>query len=163
MTDAPSEKPDDIEDRSRGAVDAGVSPDDPTSPLLGLQAEEAPAVEEGVIRSGRLAGRSMWSAIGILAIPVLAQQTLTAFVGLVDKMLSGSLPASIVVPAMDGIGIGSFVGWFVSIAMGGLGLGGQALIARAIGRGDEVESHRGLGTTMALGVAWSALLSLIHI
>ena len=67
----------------------------------------------------------MWSAIGILAIPVPAQQTLTAFVGLVDKMLSGSLPGSIVVPAMDGIGIGSFVGWFVSIAMGGLGLGGR--------------------------------------
>ncbi len=160
MTDHPSEERDDIDDRVRGAVDAGVSPDDPNAPLLGMQAEEAPAVEEGVIRSGRLAGRSMWSAIGILAIPVLAQQTLTAFVGLVDKMLSGSLPEAIVVPAMDGIGIGSFVGWFVSIAMGGLGLGGQALIARAIGRGDELESHRGLGTTMALGVAWSALVGL---
>ena len=153
MTDDPSEAGGEPTDRESVPIDAGISPDDPRSPLMGLQEEEAPAVEEGVIRSGRLAGRSMWSAIGILAIPVLLQQTLTAFVGLVDKMLSGSLPEEIVVPAMDGIGIGSFVGWFVSIALGGLGLGGQALISRAMGRGDAEEAHRGLGTTISLGVA----------
>jgi putative MATE family efflux protein len=148
------------DDAHPAPFDAGISPDDPGSPLLGLQEEEAIAVEDGVIRSGRLAGKSMWSAIGVLAIPVLLQQTLTAFVGLVDKMLSGSLPDDIVVPAMDGIGIGSFVGWFVSIALGGLGLGGQALVARAMGRGDRDESHRALGTTMALGVLWSCLVGL---
>ena len=142
------------------SIDAGISPDDPYSPVLGLQEEAAPSVEDGKIQSGRLAGKSMWAAIGILAIPVLIQQTLTAFVGLVDKMLSGSLPESIVVPAMDGIGIGSFVGWFVSIALGGLGLGGQALISRAMGRGDQNEAQRGLGTTLALGAGWASLVGL---
>ncbi|MBC03942.1 MAG: hypothetical protein CMJ34_11675 [Phycisphaerae bacterium] len=141
-------------------IDAGLSPDDPPDPVLGLQEESTPSLEDGRIRSGRLAGKSMWAAIGILAIPVLFQQTLTAFVGLVDKMLSGSLPESIVVPAMDGIGIGSFVGWFVSIALGGLGLGGQALIARAMGRGDRTEAHRGLGTTLALGAGWASLVGM---
>lgn len=160
MTDDPSEAGGEPTDRESVPIDAGISPDDPRSPLMGLQEEEAPALEEGVIRSGRLAGRSMWSAIGILAVPVLLQQTLTAFVGLVDKMLSGSLPEDIVVPAMDGIGIGSFVGWFVSIALGGLGLGGQALISRAMGRGDAEEAHRGLGTTISLGVAWASLVGL---
>lgn len=160
----PSSTPDDDADRGHDArpapFDAGISPDDPASALAGLQEEEAIAVEDGVIRSGRLAGKSMWAAIGILAVPVLLQQTLTAFVGLVDKMLSGSLPDAIVVPAMDGIGIGSFVGWFVSIALGGLGLGGQALIARAMGRGDALEAHRGLGTTISLGIIWSCLVGM---
>ncbi len=50
------------------------------NPILTMQEEEADSIEEGVIRSGRLAGRSMWSAIGILAIPVLLQQTLSALV-----------------------------------------------------------------------------------
>ncbi len=141
-------------------IDAGFSPDDPMQPILTMQEEAAPAIEDGVIRSGRLAGRSMWSAIGILAIPVLLQQTLTAMVGLIDKMLAGSLPESIVVPAMDGVGIGSFVGWFVSIALGGLGLGGQALISRAMGSGDELLAEKALGTTITIGIAWSTLVGL---
>ena len=76
-------------------VDAGISPDDPHNPILGLQEESTPAVEDGKIQSGRLAGKSMWAAIGILAIPVLLQQTLTAFVGLVEVETAAgdSLPA----------------------------------------------------------------------
>ena len=128
---------------------------------MDLQSEEAVALEENVIRSGRLAGKSMWAAIGILAIPVLLQQTLTAFVGLVDKMLAGNLPDAIVVPAMDGLGIGAFVGWFVSIALGGVGIGGQALIARAMGRGDGAEAEAGLGTTLSLGVLWAAFVGVL--
>ena len=99
----PPSTPDDDADRGHDAraapFDAGISPDDPDRPLSGLQAEEALVSEDATIRSGRLAGKSMWAAIAVLAIPVLLQQTLTAFVGLVDKMLSGSLPAEMVVPA----------------------------------------------------------------
>lgn len=148
-------------DRERPIFDGGRSPDDPTNPLLDLQGEEAVALDDHQIRSGRLAGKSMWAAIGILSVPVLLQQTLTAFVGLVDKMLAGNLPESIVVPAMDGLGIGAFVGWFVSIALGGIGLGGQALIARAMGRGDAGESARGLGTTLSLGVLWAGFVGVL--
>ena len=155
------ESTDDSTPRRRVVGDAGLSPDDPVNPILTMQEEEADGIEEGVIRSGRLAGRSMWSAIGILAIPVLLQQTLTALVGLVDKMLAGGLPEAIVVAAMDGVGIGSFVGWFVSIALGGVGLGGQALIARAMGAGDGALASRGLGTTIILGVVWSTLVGAV--
>ncbi|MDE0887918.1 MAG: MATE family efflux transporter [Phycisphaerales bacterium] len=154
--DASDREPTD--DDARRFIDIGISPDDPMQPILTMQEEVAPAIEEGVIRSGRLAGKSMWSAIGILAIPVLLQQTLTAMVGLVDKMLAGSLPESIVVPALDGVGIGSFVGWFVSIALGGLGLGGQALISRAMGSGDGPLAEKALGTTITLGIVWSTLV-----
>ena len=118
---------------------------------------DAPA-RSGEIRSGKLAGRSMWSAIWILAFPVLVQQTMAACVGLVDTVYAGRLPGTMVVPALDAIGVGSYVTWFIGIAMTGLGIGGQAVIARAMGAGDLGESHRALGNAVLLSVLWGALV-----
>ncbi|MHC4653309.1 MAG: hypothetical protein ACYTES_20930, partial [Planctomycetota bacterium] len=71
----------------------------------------SPAAEEGPIRSGKLAGRSMWSAIWVLSLPVLLQQTMAAFIGLVDMIYAGRLPPDIVVESLDAISIGAYVGW----------------------------------------------------
>ncbi|MHC4220346.1 MAG: MATE family efflux transporter [Planctomycetota bacterium] len=110
---------------------------------------------------GKLAGRSMWSAIWVLALPVLLQQTMAAFIGLVDMIYAGRLPADIVIESLDAISIGAYVGWFVSIAMTGLGIGAQALIARAMGAGDREQSHRALGNAVVLSVAWGFLVGLV--
>src|SRR6185503_8299136 len=75
--------------------------------------------------------------------------------------LAGSLPDQIVVPAIDGIGIGAYVTWFIAIAMTGLGVGGQALIARAMGAGDRALSHRALGQTISLSIGWGALVGVV--
>ena len=115
----------------------------------------------GEIRSGKLAGRSLRSAIWILALPILIQQTMAACVGLVDTIFAGHLPAATVVPALDAISIGSYVTWFVVIAMTGLGAGGQAIIARAMGAGDHAESHRALGNAVVLSVVWGVLVGLV--
>ena len=112
----------------------------------------------GEIRSGKLAGRSMRSAIWILALPVLIQQTMAACVGLVDTIFAGHLPAATVVAALDAISIGSYVTWFIMIAMTGLGAGCQAIIARAMGAGDHAESHRALGNAVVLSVFWGVLV-----
>ena len=135
-----------------------ASPDDPPDPVLALEEVEATIDEAGTIRSGKLAGKSMWAAMWIVALPVLLQQFLGALVGLVDKLIAGSLPAEIVVPALDGIGIGSYVGWFISIAMTGLGVGAQAIISRGMGGGRREESERALGQSMTFAVAWGALV-----
>ena len=74
------------------------------------------------IRSGKLAGLSTLGAIRVVALPVLLQQFLQAMVGMVDKMLAGRLPENQVLAALDAIGIGSFVGWFIGIAMAALGV-----------------------------------------
>ncbi len=116
---------------------------------------------EGAIKSGKLAGKSLWQAIWIVALPVLIQQTAGAFVGLVDKMLAGGLPKAIVVDSLDGMGIGSYVGWLIAIAMTGLGIGGQALIARAIGAGRTHEAGRALGQALTLGVLWSVVVAFV--
>ena len=142
--------------RETDPATTAASPDDPPDAVLAV--EEAEASRDGEIRSGKLAGRSMGSAIWLLALPVLLQQLMTAAVGLVDKMVAGFLPEGTVVPALDGIGIGSYVGWFIGIAMAGLGVGGQAIIARAMGAGNRTEAEGAAGTALLLSVAWGALV-----
>jgi len=115
----------------------------------------------GQIQSGKLAGKTLRQAIWIVALPVLIQQTLGAFVGLIDKMLAGGLPKDIVVASLDGLGIGSYVGWLIAIAMTGMGIGGQALIARAIGGGKTDEASHALGQALTLGVLWSVLVAVV--
>lgn len=136
-----------------------IGPSDPPETLLAGQEESALADARGTIRAGRLAGKRMWPAIWILALPVLFQQFMAALVGLVDKLFAGSLPEAVVVPAMDAIGVGSFVGWFIGIAMAGLGVGAQAIIARAMGAGTRDEAELVLGQAMTLSVVWGAFVA----
>jgi len=117
--------------------------------------------EPGRIRSGRLAGKTLSQAIWILAFPVLIQQLLAAMLGFLDKLIAGNLPDSIVVPALDGLGIGTYVGWFIGVALTGLGIGGQAIIARAMGAGRVHEGDAALGQSMLLSIVWGAIVGVI--
>ena len=136
-----------------------VGPDDPPDAVLAFEGAESAL--DGRIQSGKLAGRSMWGAIWLLSLPILLQHTLAAAVGLVDKMIAGSLPGSTVVPALDGLGIGAYVGWFIGIAMSGLGVGAQAIIARAMGAGRPDEGEEACGQAMTLSVLWGALVGIV--
>ncbi|MCZ6734760.1 MAG: MATE family efflux transporter [Planctomycetota bacterium] len=153
-----SARPPNTDDESHIETSSAVEPDDPPVGAIAVGETEALISSEGEIRSGKLAGKSMWAAIWILALPVLLQQTMAACVGLADKIMAGGLPDQIVVAALDGLGIGAYVGWFIGIAMTGLGIGGQALIARAIGAGELRQSRRALGQAMMLSVFWGALV-----
>ena len=111
------------------------------------------------IKSGSLAGKTLWGAIIFLALPILIQQFLIACVGLADKMFAGSLPDDIVLPSLDAIGIGSYIGWFISIAVSGVGIGAQALIARSMGSGDVLQANEVLGQSIALAFIWGIVVS----
>ncbi|MDP7009616.1 MAG: MATE family efflux transporter [Phycisphaerales bacterium] len=125
------------------------SPEDLQEPLSELP---------GSIQSGSLAGKSMPSAIFFLAMPILVQQILVACVGLADKMFAGALPEEVVLPAMDAIGIGSYIGWFIAIAVSGVGVGGQALIARAMGGGKKTVASEVLGQSIVLAGLWGIVV-----
>jgi len=112
----------------------------------------------GSIRSGSLAGKTMWAAIWFLAIPILIQQILVACVGLADKIFAGALPNEIVLATMDAIGIGSYIGWFIAIAVSGVGIGAQALIARSMGSGNVEEGHKILGQSLTLAFIWGIVV-----
>ena len=122
-----------------------------------VEPEEPPS---GAIRSGRLAGRSLPSAIWILALPVFLDQLMTATVGLVDKILTGSLPRG-ATPALDGVGAGSYVGWFLGIAISSVGIGSLSIIARALGRGNVREAEHGLGQAVMAAAGWGVLLLIL--
>ena len=113
------------------------------------------------IRSGKLAGLSTFGAIRVVALPVLLQQFLQAMVGMVDKMLAGRLPEDQVLAALDAIGIGSFVGWFIGIAMAALGVGGSAIIARSMGAGRADEAGVALRRSMEFSLVWGAVVGSI--
>ena len=117
-----------------------------TTPCSDSGTDWGQSVKPG-IRSGKLAGLSTLGAIRVVALPVLLQQFLQAMVGMVDKMLAGRLPENQVLAALDAIGIGSFVGWFIGIAMAALGVGGSAIIARSMGAGPVSYTHLTLPTT----------------
>jgi Na+-driven multidrug efflux pump len=142
-------------------IDSGISPDDPH--LRDAAADKMEGIQQkvGEIRAGKLAGRSMWAAIWILAMPVLLQQMMQACVGMADKIFAGRLPSEIVRPGLDAIGIGSYIGWFIGIAMAGLGIGGQAIIARAMGAGNEDEAHDALGEAMMLSLIWGVFVGVL--
>jgi putative MATE family efflux protein len=127
------------------------SPEDLPDPMA-----ESP----GSIRSGSLAGKTMWAAIWFLAIPILIQQILVACVGLADKIFAGALPNEIVLATMDAIGIGSYIGWFIAIAVSGVGIGAQALIARSMGSGNVEEGHRILGQSLTLAFLWGIVVGI---
>jgi Na+-driven multidrug efflux pump len=116
-------------------------------------------VLDGQIRSGKLAGKTLTQAILVLAAPVFLSHLLGALVGLVDIMLTGGL-GEISTPALDAVSIGSYVGWFIGIAVSSLGIGSQALIARALGRGDLREANHGLGQAVVFSVAWGVLIAM---
>ncbi|MBM4112046.1 MAG: MATE family efflux transporter [Phycisphaerae bacterium] len=142
-----------------------MSGDDPGAESTSAATNERTAAArddgDGRIRSGRLAGKSLSQAIWILAAPVLLQQILAAFVGFFDKLIGGHLPESIVVPALDGLGIGTYVGWLIGVAMIGLGVGGQAIIARAMGSGRVHEGDAALGQSVLLSIVWGAFIGVL--
>ncbi len=107
------------------------------------------AVEEGRIRSGRLAGLSMWAAIWVLAWPVLIESFLNALVGLVDTTLAASLSEA----ATDAIGAASYFLWFIGLVGMAIGVGVTAMISRAMGKGRVAAANAALGqsTVLSLG------------
>ncbi len=106
------------------------------------------ATPEGRIKSGRLAGLSMWQAIWVLSWPVLIESALGSFVGLTDTTLAAGLSQE----ATDAIGGTAYFMWFVGLVGMALGVGATALIARAMGKGRLAVANGAVGQSVILGV-----------
>ncbi len=102
----------------------------------------------GRIRSGRLAGLTMWRAIWILSWPVLLESFLGSLVGLTDTTLAAGLSRE----ATDAIGGTAYFMWFVNLVGMAVGVGATALIARSVGRGRLAVANTAVGQSAVLGV-----------
>lgn len=114
--------------------------------------------QEGRIKSGKLAGLTMWHAIWVLAWPVLIESFLNAAVGLVDTTLAANLGQD----ATDAVGAASYFLWFIGLVGMAIGVGVTAMIARAMGRGRVAAANAALGQAVVLsftaGLAVAALI-----
>ena len=111
--------------------------------------------ERGAIKSGRLAGLTMWGAILVIAWPVLVESVLNALVGLVDTTLAAGLSEA----ATDAVGVAAYFQWLISLAPMAIGVGATALISRAFGGGRVALAGAALGQALMLSMALGLVLA----
>ncbi len=110
---------------------------------------DTPAITaSGKIRTGRLAGLSMWQAIWVLTWPVLVESTLASLVGLADTVLA----AGISEPATDAIGGTAYFMWFINLIGMALGIGATAMVSRSVGKGRLAVANAAVGQAIYLGI-----------
>ena len=109
--------------------------------------------------AGRLAGMSLRRQVFVLALWPFLQQLLNWSVSFVDTSVAGHTTAA----ATGAIAVGGYVNWFMGMMVMGLGAGGAALIARAIGGGHKGLANAGVGQTLLLGTAASFVVALVVI
>ena len=116
---------------------------------------------DGRLKSGRLAGLTMGSAIWVLSWPVLVDSFLNSLVGLTDTAIAAAISAA----ATDAIGNAAYTIWFVGLFFMALDIGATALISRAIGGGRMAVANAAVGQTLMLaavvGVGLGAFLFLV--
>ncbi len=138
---------------------------EPISASAGLRTtdngETLRASPEGVIRSGKLAGLTMWQAIFVLSWPVLVESLLNSLVGATDTVLAAGLSES----AADAIGGAAYFMWFVGLVSIALGVGATALVSRAMGKGRLAVASAVVGqcTTLSIisGILVGAFVALV--
>lgn len=128
----------------------------PPKPLK--QRGEHGLTADGRLKSGKLAGLSMYAAIWTVGWPVLVDSVLNSLVGLTDTMVAAAISPA----ATDAIGNAAYILWFCGLFMIALDVGATALISRSVGAGRWAVAHAAVGQTMILavttGVAVGALL-----
>lgn len=103
---------------------------------------------------GHLAGLSLPRQVLVLAAWPLLEQVLAFCVGLTDQLISGRMAVGAQrVAILDAMGLGVYVGWFLTILQGAVATGVMALVSRATGGREHGLANRGLGQGMWLGLA----------
>lgn len=111
----------------------------------------------------QLLGSSLTSLVLLLALPSLAEQMLNFLVGTVDLVLAGNLSGDGVSrDATEAVGVAAYVGWLATMLFAIVGAGTTALVARAVGAGDDhlanQVANRALVLALITGLATFGLL-----
>ncbi len=103
------------------------------------------------------AERALGATVLYLALPVLGEQLLTSFVGLVDTFIAGRLSRA----ATIAVGLASYVNWFAMLLSNLVTAGTLALVARHWGAAQKDAANRVLNHSLPLAAAAGALLSVL--
>ena len=111
---------------------------------------------ENALRRQLITTGPLRSTLFFLAIPVLGEQLLNAFIGLFDTYLAGNLRSGNTVAATSAVGLAAYVGWLSSMIVMLVGTGTTALITRYAGRGEHDEANRYANQSMTMAVGMGA-------
>lgn len=117
----------------------------------------------GIQLEGKLGERTLAMQVLTLAVWPLLEQVLAFFVGMTDILIAGRMATGEArVAILDAMGLGGYVGWFISIFYGAVATGVMALVSRASGARDHKLADRGLGQGVWLGAVagWAGLIVL---
>ncbi len=129
----------------------------PSGAELGAGApRRAIAPGEPALRSGRLAGLTMWAAIWVVSWPVLAESFLTWLVGAVDTVVAAGLSRD----ATDAIGGAAYIAWLMGMVGLALGIGANALVARSVGRGRLAVANAAVGQAVLVSLSLGVVVGL---
>lgn len=106
--------------------------------------------------AGRLAGMSLNKQVIVLAMWPFLEQLLNFLVGFVDIALAARLTQA--VDATNAIAVGGYVTWLMSLMHMAVGVGGTAIIARAVGAKHKRLANTALGQSLLLGVIWGIVV-----
>lgn len=98
----------------------------------------------------------------MLALPILCEQYLEFFVGMVDTWLAGNyMPEDQAVPAVAAIGVMAYSLWMLFVVFSALGIGATALVARFIGAGNIEDAQLATNQALTLGVIIAGVATLL--
>ncbi|MFN4242751.1 MAG: MATE family efflux transporter [Tepidisphaerales bacterium] len=103
----------------------------------------------------------LFRALLLLALPVLAENTLNILVGLTDAYLANHLPEDIRVDATAAVGTVTYLMWFLGLFATAIGTGATAIIARATGARHRGRAHAAAGQALLLAAVAGVLLGMV--
>ncbi|MFW6060874.1 MAG: MATE family efflux transporter [Phycisphaeraceae bacterium] len=121
---------------------------------------EEPATEVQPALAGRLAGLSLPRQVLVLAVWPMLEQFLNFLVGTVDLVLAARLER-IGEAAAAALGVGGYIGWLMGLLHMAVGVGGAALVARAVGGRHQRLANAALGQAVLLAVFAGAVLGVL--
>jgi len=123
-----------------------------------MSIDQEPVTLSGGLLAGAITTGNIRRMLLVLAVPVLAEQMLNAFVGMFDTFLAGRISAV----ATNAIGLATYVAWLASMLFAMVGTGTTALVARLMGAGDHREANHLANQSISLaainGIATGVLL-----
>ena len=90
-----------------------------------------------------------------MALPALGEQLLNSFVALVDTFLAGQISKE----ATAAVGFAAYVDWLATMLFALVATGTTALVARAIGAGEDAKANQFTNQSLSLSIITGVVVS----
>lgn len=118
---------------------------------------------DGRLKTGKLAGLSMWAAIWVLCWPYVIESFLNSMVGITDTVLAAGVVDAVNPDAgrhaSDAIGAASYIMWLMGLVNMSVAMGATALVSRSVGKGRQAVADRTVSQTLLMVFCCTSVVS----